>query len=186
MKIDESEKKETLRMEMINKRKMLTKEQRKIASEIVLKEIRNYSIMKYFKNIAIYYSLEEEINTIPIIKELINNSKNVYLPKIQNDKSLSFYKIDDLTDVEFNNNLNIYEPKIENKNPLNLENLDIIFVPTVAYDINNYRLGFGQGCYDRTLNMYNGMKVGIAFKILEVESIYPSLNDIRLDHIIAG
>lgn len=63
---------------------------------------------------------------------------------------------------------------------------DLIIVPCLAYDADNYRLGWGGGFYDRFLSSQAGaLKVGVCFSNGFAESGLPhEPHDIRLDMVI--
>jgi 5-formyltetrahydrofolate cyclo-ligase len=63
---------------------------------------------------------------------------------------------------------------------------DLILVPTLAFDENNYRLGWGGGWYDRFLaGQPQALKIGLAYQAGLVKDGLPhEPHDIRLDKII--
>ena len=64
--------------------------------------------------------------------------------------------------------------------------LDIIFLPLVAWDRRGSRLGMGGGIYDRTLEGVRGpLLVGLAHSLQELDHIPAEPWDIRL-HFIAS
>lgn len=64
---------------------------------------------------------------------------------------------------------------------------DILLVPLLAFDDEGYRLGYGGGFYDRTLEKLRGGKeplaVGLAFAAQYVESLPSGMHDEKLDLI---
>lgn len=58
-----------------------------------------------------------------------------------------------------------------------------VIVPMLAFDKNNYRLGYGGGYYDRYLKDYDGLKIGLAFDEQYGELCIESF-DMPLDIII--
>ena len=65
----------------------------------------------------------------------------------------------------------------------------VLFVPLLAFDRAGYRVGYGGGFYDRTLEALRAkgprLAVGLAFAAQEVESIPRDEHDQRLDWIVA-
>jgi len=59
------------------------------------------------------------------------------------------------------------------------EELDLVLVPGVAYDIKGYRLGYGGGYYDRFLPGLrpNAVTVGLAYDFQVVSTVYPEAHD---------
>ena len=63
--------------------------------------------------------------------------------------------------------------------------LDVVFVPLLAYDIEGNRLGYGKGFYDRFLSSCKPdcLKIGLSF--FEPENELPTdSNDVRLTHCV--
>ena len=65
---------------------------------------------------------------------------------------------------------------------------DVLFVPLAAYDRRGFRLGYGAGYYDSSLDALRRQKtvvaVGVAFSIQEVEAVPTEPHDQRLDALI--
>ena len=57
--------------------------------------------------------------------------------------------------------LGFEEPAGRNFKEVFLEELDVIFVPGLAFDYKGARLGRGKGFYDRYLSSFKGVKVGV-------------------------
>lgn len=63
---------------------------------------------------------------------------------------------------------------------------DLLVIPLVGYDSNNYRLGYGGGYYDRTLassDTWKPIKAGVGFAFTCTESIYPQTHDIPMNYV---
>jgi 5-formyltetrahydrofolate cyclo-ligase len=63
---------------------------------------------------------------------------------------------------------------------------DIVVTPLVAFDEQNYRLGYGAGYFDITLA---GMQprprsIGIGFELCRMDTIYPLPTDVPMDFVI--
>ncbi len=65
---------------------------------------------------------------------------------------------------------------------------DVLIVPLLAFDARGYRLGYGGGFYDRTLQALRARRptlaVGFAFAAQEVAEVPIDANDQRLDAMI--
>ena len=65
---------------------------------------------------------------------------------------------------------------------------DVVLVPLLAFDAAGYRLGYGGGFYDRTLDRLRAIKpviaVGIAYDELKVDAVPHQSYDERLDWVL--
>ena len=58
--------------------------------------------------------------------------------------------------------------------------IDLLIVPMLAYDKELYRLGYGKGYYDKYLQNYQHIAIGIAYSKQIVEHIDHDEYDIKL------
>ena len=130
------------------------------------------------RNIMIFYPKDNEVNLLPILED---KTKMFYLPRIDGDslQCCPFTEDTILSDSVFNTK----EPLTEECNP-NL--MDLIIVPALVCDRNNYRLGYGRGFYDRFLQDLKAVKIVCIPGELIVETICPDKFDIRMDKIISS
>ena len=66
---------------------------------------------------------------------------------------------------------------------------DLILIPTLAFDKEKFRLGYGKGFYDRYLNKYlkqnkDILTVGVAFSFQKYKNLPVNNKDFKLDNII--
>lgn len=139
-------------------------------------KIRELEVYKNARNVLIFYPMKYEINVL----ELLNDDKNFYLPRVC-DKLLSvcpFKKGDKLIKSDFN----VCEPC---SNAIPPETLDLIIVPALMADKNNYRLGYGGGFYDRFLAEYPEIPTILPIaKKLCIEDLPHENFDVKIDEII--
>lgn len=174
----------------------LYQKKRKQMDEIILKNKSNsitdkvYSYVKEnsYKDIMIFVSFRNEIYTHDLIKKLLEENINIYVPYI--DKNDDEMKISHITN--FANDLKpgvfgILEPKEQLRTDINLkEKLDLIIVPGLVYSKKGYRIGYGGGYYDKFLSSITGdvKKVGIVYSNLVVDKLPVDSYDIPVDLII--
>jgi 5-formyltetrahydrofolate cyclo-ligase len=113
------------------------------------------------------------------LRELFNDNKNFYLPKVDGEELLVCPYVNDLQKSHFG----IYEPCSK---PVNAEILDLVIVPALMCDKNGYRLGYGGGFYDRFINKYgqNFKTLCPVPKELFVENLSVDKFDKKVDFII--
>jgi 5-formyltetrahydrofolate cyclo-ligase len=65
---------------------------------------------------------------------------------------------------------------------------DILIVPLAAFDRRGYRLGYGGGYYDRTIDRLRAMKpvtaIGLAFAAQQIDEVPATPRDERLDLVL--
>ena len=137
-------------------------------------------ILEKYNNIGSYYSFDDEVDTYRINNWILDNNKKLYLPKITN-KKIEFYNLENLDDVHIGD----FKVKEPNSNVIfDVNNLDCIIVPMLAFNKDNYRLGFGKAYYDGVLKDYKGYKLGIAYGFQKTDELMVEGHDIALDIII--
>jgi 5-formyltetrahydrofolate cyclo-ligase len=138
--------------------------------------------------IAFYFSDNFEVDTRLIIDYLLKKKKKICVPRTINEKEMNFFYINNLKkDLEMNQKFNFLQPKLNCKK-IKPELIKTIFVPIIAYDSKNNRLGQGKGYYDYFLkNLKNIFKIGLAYKIQKIkEEIKFDDFDIKMDLIITN
>ncbi len=172
-----------LRSHYKKKRFSLTKQEVDDLSQRVCKQLDKLNIWK-LKHYHIFISISKynELDTSPIINKLHSEQKIIIVPKISNNE-LAHVTIDNETEFSLNE-YGIKEPN--DGNHFIIENLDIIFIPLLAFDIEGHRVGYGKGYYDRFLKLTNNstLKIGLSFfdpinKIQDIDD-----NDVKLDYCV--
>ena len=82
--------------------------------------------------------------------------------------------------------ISVLRQRYENKDLSFLESSSHSGVDTVRYNIygNGERLGFGKGYYDRFLESFNGITVGLSFEECLSDSIPMEEHDKKIDYLI--
>ena len=172
-----------LRSHYKKKRFSLTKQEVDDLSQRVCKQLDKLNIWK-LKHYHIFISILKynELDTSSIINKLKSEQKIIIVPKISNNE-LVHIAINDETEFGLND-YGIKEPN--DGNHFIIENLDIIFIPLLAFDIEGHRVGYGKGYYDKFLKLTNNstLKIGLSFfdpinKIQDIDD-----NDVKLDYCI--
>ena len=172
-----------LRSHYKKKRLSLTKQEVDQLSQRVCKQLDKIDIWK-LKHYHIFISISKynELDTSFIINKLQSEQKIIIVPKISNNE-LVHIAINDETEFGLNE-FGIKEPN--DGNHFIIENLDIIFIPLLAFDIEGHRVGYGKGYYDRFLKLTKNstLKIGLSFfdpinKILDIDD-----NDVKLDYCV--
>lgn len=166
-----------LKMNQKNKHK----KDRKIFEQVIKTESFNRSDV-----VLTYVSTDIEVNTHDIIKYSIKLGKKVAVP-LSDKKTfqMSFYFINSIKNLKLGN-FSILEPDINSAKLCDCSKLknSICIVPGLVFDTNGYRIGYGKGYYDRFLNKFNGISMGLCYNYDLLPIIPHDRHDVPLDIII--
>lgn len=166
--------KKFIRQKCANQRKALSNKQVEYFSHAIFTNI--IPLLSGHQNFFIYCSFNKEVETKEIIDYLLKNKKNVFLPKIKDDKMFA---------VKFNhktttNCFGISEPVGE---PEKLNSF-VSIVPALAVDVCGNRLGFGKGFYDKFLSENACVKIAICYDFQVCKDIPSEKHDVKMDCIV--
>lgn len=127
-------------------------------------------------NYHLFLSIQnkKEIDTEYLLQILAGKDKNVVLSKSDfSNGTLTHYLLTDNTTIKVNS-YGIPEP-VDGIQIMEKQ-LDVVFIPLLAYDKKGNRIGYGKGFYDRFLAECKSdvIKVGVSFFSAE-----ESINDVR-------
>lgn len=140
--------KESIRKLLREKRCAFKEEDRLRAAFSASIQLSEHALFKNSVNISVYFSQEGEFETRPFIEKIWEHQKKCYLPKVlSNKKTLQFflYNINDRIRL---NRFKIGES--ENSERIDCEDLDLVLMPLLGFDLKGHRLGLGGGYYDAT------------------------------------
>jgi len=151
---------------------------------MICEKFLSLDIYKNSNTILAYYPLPYEVNILPIIKKALKDKKKVALP-ITLDKcgNMEFYFIKNLNDLK-KGNYGILEPIMESKNKVNIFDNSICIVPGICFDLDKYRVGYGKGYYDRFLNLFKGVSIGLCYFECLIDKIKVDKYDQKVDIIL--
>ena len=157
-------------------------------TEILSLEIANKTLeidIWNLQNYHVFFPIEKhkEVDSKLIIQIAQGKDKNVILPKLNlESKTIDSFLLTDSTPLK-TNHLGITEPF--NGNHINNNQIDLVFVPLLAFDNFGHRVGYGGGYYDKFLSKCpRAIKVGLSYfdPINKIEDI--NSKDIKLDYCI--
>ncbi len=176
--------KKTIRTQVLDQMHELNSAKRKQYEEALHRQIIDLIDENSFNTIAISYSFDPEIDTHQLMKRLLANHYQVFLPRMYPNKAMKFhqYQDGDLLEEAYKG---IQEP-LESQKVIKKEHIDLIIVPGVAFSKNGHRVGFGGGFYDRYLEGYNGFTIAQAFpfQLFEQANWPIEEHDVLIDKII--
>ncbi|WP_299525026.1 5-formyltetrahydrofolate cyclo-ligase [Winogradskyella sp.] len=166
-------------------RQKLTAEQIEDFSLAIANQLLSLKIWdKSFYHIFLSIEEQKEINTEYILNILAGKDKNIVISKSNfDDYSMTHYLLTDNTRIK-KNSYNIPEP-IDGIEVLPSQ-IDVVFVPLLAFDNNGNRVGYGKGFYDRFLAECHPktIKIGLSFFNVEEGDFVTSEEDIKLNYCV--
>lgn len=177
-----------LRQHVRHLRRALTDEQQTLAADLLAEHAVNFAPVARAARIALFLSVDGELNTRPLIAKLWQMNKQVYLPVLHPFAAghLLFLRYTPET-VLTPNKLRIPEPPLDIRQLTTLDRLDVMMVPLVAFDCDGQRLGMGGGFYDRTLQnwrQHGFLPVGLAHDCQQVERLPVAEWDVPLPAVL--
>lgn len=156
------------------------------SSTQICNRIRALDQYRHAKKIALYHAVNGEVNLLSIWKSAPMHGKFCYFPCLQPDHSLLFLPATPVTQFK-KNRYGIAEPDVSHDFAIDPNELDIVFVPLVAFDARCTRIGMGAGYYDRTLANKNNCELfGVAYQFQRIDFIEAQPWDIPLDAVITN
>ena len=101
--------KAALRKYLLEKRDATSAELRNISSEMIHQNLKQNTSFTNSQNIACYFPIGSEVDTHDIMLDILQQNKNLLLPRIVND-NLEFYIVENLEKLE-KGSFEIMEPK---------------------------------------------------------------------------
>ena len=171
--------KTALRKHLLEKRDSISAEFRDISSNKIHQNLNQVDSYINSQNIACYFPIGSEIDTHSIMLGILEQGKNMLLPKIT-ENNMEFFVVPNLEKLE-KGRFDIMEPKDSCKKA---ENVDCILVPTVGISKSGDRLGYGSGYYDKFLSSTDAIKISLTYSKQIVKFVPSESHDIKIDLII--
>ena len=170
--------KKEIAKEKMHQRSNLNKDSKKKYDHQIHKQL--VEELSGYNSVALFASFGDEIEMYSLMDALIEKNYQVYLPKVEG-KEMNFYPVHSKDELILSS-IGILEPtKTE---AVFKDDLDIIVVPMLAYDKDNFRVGYGGGYYDGYLKGYSGLKVGVAYSFQFTKESFVEAHDIACDFIV--
>ncbi|WP_431225161.1 5-formyltetrahydrofolate cyclo-ligase [Serratia sp. L9] len=183
-----SQQRQTIRNEIRQRRRALTPTQQQNFAQRIATRVTQHPHIQAAQSIAVFLSFDGELDTGPLIEQLWQQGKRVYLPVLHpfSPGNLLFLRYAADTPL-VRNRFKILEPALDVRSVLPVSQLDVVLTPLVAFDSLGQRLGMGGGFYDRTLqNWRQGgpYPIGLAHDCQQVSALPIEQWDIPLPEII--
>jgi len=144
------------------------------------------------KRIAVYHAYGHEADLSPLIARARLRGCVLYLPRIIDHRRnrMQFFRFDSGSTLR-RNAFGIAEPLRDSPPPIRIREIDLVFMPLVAFDRAGWRLGSGAGFYDRLFHhLYPGRRwrrprlIGVGYDFQRVPHLSPHCHDIPMDAVL--
>jgi 5-formyltetrahydrofolate cyclo-ligase len=174
--------KEQLRQEILRKEKELGSDYLLDSDEVAFSLLYKLDEYKNARTVFCYYGIGTEPNTKRVIETALKDGKTVALPKIRGNGLMEarvIYGLDELEQGTFG----IPEPSMYTE-ILPTEEIDLIIMPGLGFDLYGNRIGRGGGYYDRFLVNTKAVKIGLTREKLVCTPIPVEEHDKKIDVLI--
>lgn len=152
-----------LRKEKLSLRKNLSEDERVQKSLSITDRLFEIPEFIECKNVLIYASYNNEVDTDRVVLRAMLKGKNIYMPKV-NGEEMDFYRVFSLDELA-SSAFGIREPyDIEH---LKFEGAPetVCILPMAVFDEEGNRIGYGKGYYDKYLSRIDvDYMIGLAFE----------------------
>ena len=163
-------------MQIKNKLRKTLKEARSNVSDksekadLILQRLISLEEYKSADTLLCYVSFGDEVDTHRLIKLALKDGKTVAVPYCQDRGIIEFYIINSLDELKLGA-YGIKEPDINFNKRLEVPENSIIIVPGLAFNRFGFRIGYGGGYYDRFLENYKHISVGLCYNDMLFDEI---------------
>jgi 5-formyltetrahydrofolate cyclo-ligase len=176
--------KSDLRLAMRQALQNKTEKSREADSAKLCARLKEQSFFQNARSVLFFASLPEEPDLWALLKETLATNKMAALPCFDADNQRYHpRRVKDIHVEILSGKFGIREPAPTGI-AMPLDDLDLVLVPGIAFDLHGHRLGRGKGFYDRMLQDFKGKKAGIAFDEQIVETVPAEKNDVKMDFIL--
>ena len=178
--------KKELRRHLLTVRSRLSSEYKKECSDIISGKVIQQSEYQEAKTVMFYMPVRGEVDVLPAFQAALLSGKRVILPKTEKEeKSIRCYEVKGLKDLE-KGAYGILEPEESKCREIGFQEVDLVIVPGVGFDVSGFRLGYGGGYYDRLLSRSPGVsRMGVAYDEQIVADVMPEPHDSMMDCLIS-
>jgi len=154
------------------------------AAEAVSRNLRAAVPLPANAVVSAYWPMGSELDPRPLMRELQGAGHQIALPVVRETNQPLVFRAwspgDDLEPAAFNTQIpSADKPELTP---------GVVLAPLLAFDRRGYRLGYGGGFYDRTLDILRNcgevLAIGLAYAGQEVPAVPHDPNDKRLDWIV--
>lgn len=180
--MDKAELKRRLRREMGERAAKLDMAYCCEADRAIFRYITELPEYQQAKCIFCFVGTESEVDTVPIIKDVLKKDKILGVPRCVGKGVMDVCRIDSLDSLK-PGRYGILEPG-KDADLLRPEEIDVAVIPCLSCSPDGLRLGYGGGYYDRYLPQTKAFKTVICRERMMRENIPADLHDVVMDVVV--
>ncbi len=186
-----TQKKQELRQGVLALLRKQKEEERLAKSLVIWDKLFKKPEFQEALTILFYAAFDGEVDTFEMMKRAQQLGKTIGLPYIvRNEKRMIPIVIESLEEDLEIGPYGVQQPlDASSHRRLSRDELDLVVVPGIAFDSNNYRLGRGQGYYDRFLKGLSPRTptIGLAFDFQLVDRLPPpEEHDVPVSYVLSN
>lgn len=143
--------KKRIRHEVLVRRDALTGEKQQRASCLITERLLGHQWFYRAGSLLCYVSYGSELDTRELIREALRLGKEVYVPRVGENRRMDFFQIGALEELQPGFHGIPEPPETARIYMGEREERALMLMPGVAFDLYGNRLGYGGGYYDRYL-----------------------------------
>jgi 5-formyltetrahydrofolate cyclo-ligase len=172
------EQKAELRTSLRARLRVLTETQVEEWGQVIQDRIVGSPLFEQASSLALYHPYQNEVKTQDLFEQAQKRGKRVAYPQAPTvEAPLNFFWIDSLTQLGPTSWGPLGPDPQKSLHPASYESIDLMLVPGLAFDRRGARLGRGKGFYDRTLKIFSGLKLGVAYDFQVLDEVPHSIWD---------
>ena len=183
--MDRDEKRECIREEALRRRDNLSSDVRSELSKHITTRVIDWIEARSIDVVMLYLSMRSEVKTDGLLDYLLTRDKIALAPVIEvKCRTLVPYHVTNPKKDLVRHRYGMLQPNRNFCPKFPANEIGLIVVPGVAFDIKGYRIGYGGGFYDRfLLKCPQTTWIGLAFAEQMIEDTLPQAWDVPLHHV---
>lgn len=175
--------KAAIRKEYLKKRQLITVEEAAKSSQKLLELLKDNLTLQKARNIVGFSPIHNEPDLNNLYNHLLKEGKNLLFLRIY-DQEMKAHSVKNPEKMIISSKYNIPEPNYGDP-IVEADDIDLILVPGIIFDLKGHRIGFGGGYYDRFLAKTKAYKLGVCFDFQIIDNIPSEEHDIPLDELVS-
>lgn len=178
--------KKRLRREALAERRAMSMYERERDSIAIFEKLKEMELYKEAKCVFCYVSVEDEVHTNKILRQVLADGKKLCVPYILDIEQgiMSAAQLTSTSDLAPGayGILTVRDSKYQE---VAKDEIDLVIVPGIAFDRRGHRVGMGRGYYDIFLKKtQNATKVAIVYDCQIFDDFEVSSYDVAVDYLL--